>query len=511
MGGGKEIPGPSGLPMTDQHTSEKITSRQSDHSIAHRAALGVLILFLAVGFWYTLWIPLGEGVDEGAHFQYVRFVKETRTLPVQPTADRPRPLHIFMGHHPPLYYLLGALSISWIDVGDAPQVLIPNPHFVWGLDHPRNGWNVMIHTPREEWPWRETVLAMHVLRLLTLGFGAIALWAVYRTVRLLVPRMPWVAVTAMALLAFNPSFIFMSSAIHHDALMAALYASGLWWAVWRVDRPFSVREGLLGGGILGAALLTKISAAALVILFAFSFLVKALRRRQWRSFPLETIIVYGLAFLIAGWWYIRNWVMYGDPLGWAAYKHVFWFNIRPGSFTWQNFVYEFLYQLAQTFWGAFGFMHITLPPVIWWGFWKGAALVTGIALLTVGFSHRTFFQQGLGTRWIVALAGLVALFAVFVRFAMTTGGAGHARYLFSPLAGLLTLWAVGLHALTALRVQPLVTAVVSLGMMTYSVVVPCGLLSPFTPNRKSRRRRRWPLRNRSGYVSERPSVCRRVS
>ena len=464
--------------MTDQPIPKRAISQRSDRHIAHWAALGVLTLFLAIGFWYTLWNPLGEGVDEGSHFQYVRYIKETRTLPVQPTPDHPRPLHVSMGHHPPLYYLLGAFSISWIDVSDAPQVLIPNPHFVWGVDHPRNGWNVVIHTPREEWPWHGAVLAMHVLRVLTLGFGAIALWTVYSTARLLVPRMPWVAVTAMALLAFNPSFIFMSSAIHHDTLMAALYAGGLWWTVWRIDRHFSVRDSLLGGVILGAALLTKFSGLALGILFAFGFLVNAFRRRRWRSVLLEATIVYGLAFLVAGWWYIRNWIVYGDPLGWAAYKHVFWFNIRPGPFTWQTFVYEFLYQLAQTFWGAFGFMHITLPPAIWWSFWKGAALVTGIALLTIGVSHRTFLQQEIGTRWIVALMGLVVLFAAFVRHAITTAGVGHARFLFPSIAGLVTLWAIGVHALTAFRVQPLVTIALSLGMMAYSIVIPLQFVIP---------------------------------
>ncbi len=454
---------------------------RTSHRATDIAALAVLLGFLAIGLWYSVWNPLGEGVDEGAHFQYVLYLKEHRALPIQPFRDNGRPLLVSMGHHPPLYYALGALMISGIDTRDAPEVLIPNPHFIWGVDHPRNGWNVYIHTSKEAWPWRGAVLAMHVVRGLTLLLGAIALWAVYRTGRLLLPDLPWVAVTGMAWLAFNPSFLFMASAVHHDALVAALFASGLWWLVRLLDRPFPVREGIVGGLLLGAAMLTKLSGLSLALVYGLGFLLLIIRRKALRTLFPGIGVTYGVALAVSGWWYIRNWMLYGDPLGWEMYKSIFWFNFRPGPFTWDIFVHEFLYQMAQTFWGAFGFMHITLPPVIWWSFWKAAAVLTGVTMLSMGIWPRRFFAEGRWARWAIVLSGFLVLFAALVRNAAEVGGAGHARYLFPAATVLVTTLAVGAHALTAFRLQPLVTALVSLGLALYAIIIPQRFVIPLYP------------------------------
>lgn len=448
---------------------------------ATKAALMVVSGFLALGVWYTIWNPLGEGVDEAAHFQYGLYLKEHQALPVQPWGDNQRPLLVSMGHHPPLYYFLTALVISWIDTSDASQILIPNPHFVWGVDHPRNGWNVHLHTPAERWPWRGTALAMHIVRGVTLLFGAIALWAVYQIGCRLYPLMPWIAVTGMAWLAFNPSFIYMCSAIHHDALLAALFATGLWWLVRLFGRPFTWREGVIGGLLLGAAMVTKIAGLSLAIVYGVGFLLFAIREKNIRAVWPGIVTTYGMAFLISGWWYIRNIVLYGDPLGWNMYRSIFWFNFRSGPFTWDTFVHEFLYQMAQTFWGAFGFMHITLPPIIWGTLWKIAGALMGIGLVAMALSPRRFFNQEQWAQWITILGGFLIHFATLVRHAVEVGGTGHARFLFPAGAGLVMLLAAGSHALTGFRIQPVVTGIVSIGLALYSVVIPCRFAIPLYP------------------------------
>ena len=65
------------------------------------AALLVLFTLLATG--YAVAIPPGEGVDETPHFDYIRYVKDNRRLPVQPM-NRAEGVKVWMGHHPPLYY-----------------------------------------------------------------------------------------------------------------------------------------------------------------------------------------------------------------------------------------------------------------------------------------------------------------------------------------------------------------------------------------------------------------------
>jgi len=145
-------------------------------------------------------------------------------------------------------------------------------------------------------------------------------------------------------------------------------------------------------------------------------------------------------------------------------------------------VHEFLYQMVQTFWGAFGFMHIALPLPVWSGLWKITGVLVGTAIVVMGIWYRRFLGTGRWTKWLVALCGFVVLFAAFVRFAVGVGGAGHARYLFPAIAFLVTLMAIGVHSLAGLRVQPLVTAVVSLGLAAYAVVVPYRFVIPLYPD-----------------------------
>lgn len=453
----------------------------AETNMADIAARVIIVTFLIIGFWYTVWNPIGEGVDEGDHFEYVRYIKERRTLPIQPWRDNGQPLVVYMGHHPPLYYTLVAIGIAWIDTQDAPDVLIRNPHFVWGVDHPRNGWNVYLHSPAEKWPWRGTVLAIHIGRGLTLLFGALALWAVYRTGRLLIPGHPWIAVSGMAWLAFNPSFVFMCSAIHHDALMAALYTTGMWWLVRLFNRPFTPREGMVGGLLLGAAMLTKLSGLSLALTYGWGFLWLGIQRKSLRQILPGVVTAFGVAFLVSGWWYIRNWVLYGDPLGWEMYRSIFWFNFRSTPFTWETFVHEFLYQTAQTFWGAFGFMHITLPTVIWWTLWKIGALLTGIALVVALLWPSRLFGEKRWAPWLTITGGFLLLFGALVRHAMEVGGVGHARFLFPGVTVLVLLWAVGMHALVAFRAQPLLTGLASIGLALYAVWIPHRFVIPLYP------------------------------
>jgi len=75
---------------------------RSKDSTQNLLLVGLLATFLSISVWYSVMIPPGEAVDEVAHLNYVRYVKEHRSLPVQPmTPDLG--VQVWMGHHPPLY------------------------------------------------------------------------------------------------------------------------------------------------------------------------------------------------------------------------------------------------------------------------------------------------------------------------------------------------------------------------------------------------------------------------
>jgi 4-amino-4-deoxy-L-arabinose transferase-like glycosyltransferase len=362
---------------------------------------------------------------------------------VQPVSGEPAA--VWMGHHPPLYYALGAVLIAPVDTSDRAGVLQPNPHFQWD-ENGSAGWNVMLPIPRNRFPWTGTILALHLLRFFGILWGLLALVFVYRTVRRLAPGQPWAAPGAVALVGLNPSFIFMSSTIHHDVLLAALFSAGLYWCIRSLDGALSPGALLAIGLLVGAAGLTKLSGVMLAPVVVLALLMRPIHPREYLHRVGQIALVGATAAIVAGWWYARNMVLYGDPLGWQMFLTTHNHMVRPSSLTWGLFVHEFLAQLAKTFWGSFGYMHILLPAwirnVAWgltavafcgWFFWFGHAMR----------GHRP--QRRVVVSWVLLVSAFALLFLAFVRFAAATLGAGHGRYLFAAAVTIGAALIVGLN------------------------------------------------------------------
>jgi len=114
------------------------------------------------------------------HYAYVRHLMETRRLPLHTGygGDHPAQQEI---SQPPLYYTVAALLTFWApDQGDYGGLLGRNPHFAYPAPStvPDNK-NMWLHTADEGWPWRGTVLAIRVTRLVSLLFTALGLLAVW--------------------------------------------------------------------------------------------------------------------------------------------------------------------------------------------------------------------------------------------------------------------------------------------------------------------------------------------
>ncbi len=435
----------------------------------HCRALGLLLLlFVLVAGWYSVRVPVGEGVDEGAHFAYVRYLVEQRRLPSFPVTGTPP---VAMAHHPPLYYMLGALVIAPFNTSDVDQVLQYNPHFVWRENDGTNGWNVVLHYGQDALPWRGTVAAIHALRFVSVLLGAITVAACYATARLLLPQRPWAPLGAAALVGLNPSFIYASSTVHHDPLIICLTNLGILYATWIVQRGLRRADFAVGGLLVGGAMLTKLTGLTLLPVMLLSFLLAAQKCISWKRLAWETLGLVVVVVLVSGWWFLRNHQLYGDPLGWQMFRQIFWFNFRQTPYSWGLFRYELLAQLAATFWGAFGFMHITFPDITRYLWYATSLAGIGLFISIISAIHRGVDRDALRL-WVVPISALVLVFAALVSFSIESMGAGHARYVFPSASAYAPLIVVGFQGLTGGRAQRAVNVGLVSLLLVYAIWLP---------------------------------------
>lgn len=429
---------------------------------------GLLVVFLALALGYALLIPAGEGVDETAHLAYAVYVKEQRSLPIQPQTPEAG-VEVWMGHHPPLYYVLGALVISWVDTTDFFDVFRANPHFVWQENVGDNGWNVMLHFGQDRFPGKGSVLALYIVRFLTVGFGVLALYCVYRASRLLFPSHSWAPLGAVATVGLNPSFIFMASTVHHDALQTAVFAMTTWWAIRFVKREERWFDTWVCGCLLGASVLVKISGLSLVPVVALALVLRAWQSGDWRTAGGQALRTYGTAALVSGWWFVRNLALYGDPLGWQMHMRLYGHVARRAPYTTFAFLHEFLPQLWRTFWGAFGYMHITFPEITRY-LWALCGLA-GLGLV-VGLVRSRSRPRVRWPEWAIAIAVLLTLFVASVRFSAAMVGAGHARYLFPAAVGIGALTIAGFNGFTNWQHQRAISIALASALALYAAWLP---------------------------------------
>ena len=170
-------------------------------------------------------MPSWEAPDEVDHFKYAQYLRTQHALPVQ------EPRGVATAHHPPLFYALAAI-VSWpVDTSDGVGEYRSNPRFLFGQNGGRE-LNRHLQSTGDTFPYRSMALSLHLMRWLSLAFGAGAVWLTYKLVRELMPDREWLACLAAALVAFNPQFLFICAAAMNDGLLVFM-VTGLFWSLAR--------------------------------------------------------------------------------------------------------------------------------------------------------------------------------------------------------------------------------------------------------------------------------------
>jgi 4-amino-4-deoxy-L-arabinose transferase-like glycosyltransferase len=397
----------------------------------------LIVTFALLAIGYSLG-PIFEGPDEFDHYQYIRHLADTHSLP-NPLEETGRQYH-----QAPLYYAL----VSPI------AALVPDPSFEQYLDrfNPFRGYlfnipgndnkNVFLHSRAEQFPYSAspTALAVHLIRLISMALGVGVMIAGRAIFRLLWPDRPDLRLLALAMIALWPQLAYMAGVVTNDSLLFLLTTLSLWLLLRQLRDGPSWRGTIGLGVVLGAALLTKINAVFLVFPVGLAF---ALDRRAWRFVPVTLTVT----VLVAGWWFVRNYQLYDDPTGAKALFEM----TQPGEAVDAGELVPaaamahlpFAY---QTFWARFGDGRVPVgePLYIFFSIITLAALVGVTAYLAC-----TLCQQRrrdlLAVRQALVMAAFVLSWLVLlVYYASRAVNGAQGRYLLPGAVGWGAVLAVGL-------------------------------------------------------------------
>ncbi len=421
-----------------------------------------VLLFLLLGIGYSLIVPPFETPDEIYHYAFARHLAQGNPLPVQ--SDDVKGPWEQEGSQAPLYYMVVGGLTAGIDQGDFATISTFNPRANIGDPLFPGNKNRMLYSAAPR-PLQGVNLALHIGRWFSLLLGALTLWLTYLTATLAFPRSRALPLFTLLLAASIPQFIFISASLSNDNMIIAASAAVVYWLARLLAKPtdgdaradavpptavkLALWEWIVLGLLLGLAALSKLQGLGLFVLSAFTVLVLAWTRRDWQI-PLRAFLPVALpALAVAGWWYWRNYTLYGD---WSGISHLLANNgLRDHPLTLAGFWQEFR-GLRYSFWGLFGWFSILLPVGIYTGL-DGVALIAVVGLLwrTVRVRYRTveapdhteLLQTAyVRVRLLVALWAAFSTALIFYWISKATGSQG--RLLFPAISAFAMLLVLGL-------------------------------------------------------------------
>lgn len=269
------------------------------------AVAGATLVFIVLGTIHALTIPPYEPSDEPTHIGYILVLRDG----VLPTIDTPIPRgwsddldamvahnvanfgayrgDVLVANHPPLFYLLAQGPVA---IGER-------------LGTPEDGLRLA-----------------RVLSVLLASGGVVATGVL---ASVLVPGRPQVTIAAAWFTALLPLNVHVSAYLYTDGLAVATFIAALAAAAVLVRRGWSVQRLVVAaalGGLAGASRASGLAATGAVGLAALIAAVRAggpTAARVRRALAGGSFVA--LAFLtLAGWFFVRNVVLYGDPTGGAT-------------------------------------------------------------------------------------------------------------------------------------------------------------------------------------------------
>ena len=434
----------------------------------------ILIPYFVIGISYIMLNPLWEAPDEIHHYPMVQYL-QTNSLNLPSQAEGTVGLWQQEGNQPPLYYIFGAILTSMINTDDIDHVMRVNPHADIGIIRPDGNVNRLVHhAENETFPSSGAVLATYILRFFSLILGAGTVYVTYQTAKLIFPDSTEIALLSAGINAFIPMFVYISASVNNDNLsnlLANLLVFILIHTLLNQKKP-SLKTYVIIGIITGAGLLSKLNIGLLIPVVAMVLFILSLRHRDWKPLIIGGFISGGLTILIAGWWYWRNFQLYGDPTALDRFLEIVGRRAEPATLA-QLWTERDSFVL--TFWGLFGSINVPMPHILYLGFnWIGGlALFSGIVV----FLKKIIRDKG--KRLATALPivwSLMVLIAVMRWSSITPASQG--RLIYGAISSISLVMACGLLYWLPQKIQKLVTIIIICSMAIIAGLQPFLIIAP---------------------------------
>lgn len=391
------------------------------------AVFALVLLFWSLALHYACLVPPLHGPDEPAHFDFAWRLAQEKTLPVMIATSLSEPvieyalsdpfIKPFVGfrysyevYQPPLYYAALALTKTI----EPANGVIPRLCYYWRM------FSIMLVTP--------VIPISYVL------------------VRVVIPRRQDWAIVVPAIAVLSPGFVYYNSVLTNSALETSLAVLILYVTVrWLRRGQLTYKEAIGLGGLLGVAVLAKVTAVLLVPAIVTAAFISRRHGQNWGRWSARLAIIAAVATALTGWWFLRNLWLYGDLFArstffvWADAPR---FEFTPSAF--RQLIREFLHD----YW--FGWVWLPRDSFII----AFIAVTVGLAVVGMVLRWWWFYIRGHGgwqkhlNLWPISIYSVpFALGIAWLRMTNALFGAGHARLIYPAGLGLTLLIMLGWEGL----------------------------------------------------------------